>query len=260
MKLDLSERVVVVTGTAAGIGLAIAQQLSRTGVAGLLLTDRNADGLNAAKEALRLHGTNVGLCVADLTDLDAPDEIAKAALQRFGRIDGLVNAAGLTTRASFEDGTAVIWESLFSVNARAAFFLMQAAISDMKMRNAPGAIVNIVSINAHCGAPELAIYSATKGALLTLTKNAAHAHMSDRIRLNGINLGWVPTDGEHEMQANLLGHGPDWQAKVAASMPLGRMVQPEEAARLAVFLLSDASIPMSGVAMDLEQKVLGNFP
>ncbi|MGJ8583323.1 MAG: SDR family oxidoreductase [Marinosulfonomonas sp.] len=259
MKVDLTDSVVLVTGAAAGIGRAIASQLSRSGVAGLMLTDRDAEGLLAVQQVLVQEGTTVGICVADLAEPAAPSEIAQATLQKFGRIDGLVNAAGLTTRASFQDGTAEIWDTLFAVNARAAFFLMQAAISDMKTRNAPGSIVNIQSVNVHCGAPELAIYSASKGALQTLTKNAAHAHMADRIRVNGINLGWVPTDGEHHMQANILGQGPEWEAKAAASLPLGRMVQPDEAARLAVYLLSDASVPMSGVALDLEQKVLGNF-
>ncbi|RWC97856.1 MAG: SDR family NAD(P)-dependent oxidoreductase, partial [Mesorhizobium sp.] len=88
-------------------------------------------------------------------------------LARCGRIDALVNAAGLTDRASFLDADLDGWASLFAVNARAPFFLMQAAIADMKKRGQGGAIVNILSINAHCGSPELAVYSASKGALAT---------------------------------------------------------------------------------------------
>ncbi len=118
-------------------------------------------------------------------------------------------------------------------------------------------MVNILSMNAHCGIPELAIYAATKGAMTTLTRNAAHAHMADRIRVNGINLGWVASEAEHRMQADVMGRGPDWQEKAAATLPLGRLVTAEEAARLAVFLLGDASAPMSGAVIDLEQKVAG---
>jgi NAD(P)-dependent dehydrogenase (short-subunit alcohol dehydrogenase family) len=183
--------------------------------------------------------------------------VAAAARERFGRIDGLVNAAGLTTRGSFETGTAAVWDQLFAVNARAGFLLMQAAIADMRARGAGGTIVNILSMNAHCGIPELAIYAATKGAMVTLTKNAAHAHMADRIRVNGINLGWVATAAERRMQAEVMGRGPGWEAEAAEGLPLGRLVTAEECARLAVFLLSDASVPMSGAVIDLEQKVAG---
>ena len=141
--------------------------------------------------------------------------------------------------------------------ARAGFLLMQAAIADTRARGAGGTIVNILSMNAHCGIPELAIYAATKGAMVTLTKNAAHAHMADRIRVNGINLGWVATAAERRMQAEVMGRGPGWEAEAAEGLPLGRLVTAEECARLAVFLLSDASVPMSGAVIDLEQKVAG---
>ena len=253
MELGLGRQVVVVTGAASGIGAAIARMLAAEEVGGLVLTDLNADGLD--RMAAELGSIPQATVVADLADPAAVATIAAAACDRFGRIDGLVNAAGLTTRGSFETGTPELWDTLFAVNARAGFLLMQAAIAKMRQRGAGGAIVNILSMNAHCGIPELAIYSASKGAMQTLTRNAAHAYMADRIRVNGINLGWVATETEHRIQTALLGE--DWEAKVAANQPLGRLVTPEECARLACFLLSDASIPMSGAVIDFEQKVAG---
>ncbi len=253
MELGLQRGAVIVTGAASGIGAAIARLLAAEGVGGLVLTDRDAPGL--ARMAASLAPTSVETVVADLADASAPAGIAAAAVARFGRIDGLVNAAGLTTRGSFRTGTAEIWDTLFAVNGRAGFLLMQAAIADMQRRGAGGTIVNILSMNAHCGIPELAIYSASKGAMVTLTKNAAHAHMADRIRVNGINLGWVATETEHRIQTALLGE--DWEATVAAAEPLGRLVTAEECARLATFLLSDASVPMSGAIIDFEQRVAG---
>jgi NAD(P)-dependent dehydrogenase (short-subunit alcohol dehydrogenase family) len=172
-------------------------------------------------------------------------------------VDLLVNAAGITDRASFLDGTPELWDRLFAVNARAPYFLMQGAIADMLGRRAPGAIVNIASMNAHCGAPDLAIYSATKGAVVTLTRNAANAHLADRIRVNAINVGWTLTPAEIVMQTETLGHGRDWLDEVARNRPLGRMLEPAEVARLAVYLLSDASGLMTGTVIDLEQQVLG---
>ncbi len=257
MRAELTDRVVVITGAARGIGAAVADLAAASGAGALVLADRDGEACQGVERRLAAAGARVASVEADLARADAPAAIAQAAMAAFGRIDGLVNAAGLTSRASLIDGTPEVWDELFAVNARAPFFLMQAAAADMRSRDAPGAIVNVLSMNAHCGGPDLAIYAATKGALATLTRNAANAHLADRIRVNGINLGWTATEAEHRMQAETLGLGPGWLAEAGARMPLGRLLQPEEAARLAVFLLSDASAPMTGALIDLEQRVLG---
>lgn len=250
MELSLSGKVVVVTGAASGVGRAVALRAAEAGAEGLLLVDRE-DCAGVAKET----GGVAHIC--DLAGIAAPQAVGEAARAAFGRIDGLVNAAGLTTRASLTDATPDQWDSLFAVNARAPLFLMQAAQADMARRGAPGSIVNILSMNAHCGTPELAIYSATKGALATLTKNAAHAHLAQGIRVNGINLGWTLTEAEHHMQSVVLGLGPDWAEEVARGLPLGRLLTTDEAARHALWLLSDASAPQTGTITDLEQRVTG---
>ncbi len=256
MKMGLRDKVIVVTGAASGIGLAIARLAVEEGAGALVLTDRDGPGCDRAMASLQ-GDTELVSVVADLEDHAAPSAIAKKARERFGRIDGLVNAAGLTTRGSVVTATPAIWDQLFAVNARAAFFLMQAAIADMRVRRAAGSIVNILSMNAYCGIPELAVYAGTKAAMATLTRNAAHAQMAERIRVNGINLGWVATEGEHRMQAEVLSRGPAWLADEVARLPLGRLVTAEETARLAVYLLGEASVPMSGALVDFEQKVAG---
>lgn len=256
MIADLTGRVVVVTGAASGIGAAVARLAAASG-ADLLLTDRDGEGCRRVERELAGAGARVAGVEADLMDAAAPQAIVAAASRAFGGLDGLVNAAGLTTRASVLHGTLEVWDELFAVNARAPFFLMQAAVADMLGRGAPGSVVNVLSMNAYCGGPDLAIYAATKGALLTLTRNAANAHLRDRVRVNGIALGWVATEAEHRLQSETLGLGPGWLAAASARMPLGRLLAPEEAARLAIYLLSDASAPMTGAVIDLEQSVLG---
>jgi NAD(P)-dependent dehydrogenase (short-subunit alcohol dehydrogenase family) len=130
-------------------------------------------------------------------------------------------------------------------------------VSDLRARKSAGTIVNILSINTHCGAPDLAFYAATKGALPTLTKNAAHANLSKRIRVNGIILGWVNTPKEHQMQSDTFGRGDAWLNEEISRMPLGKLLESEDAERLAVYLLSDTSVPTMGVAIDLNQRVTG---
>ena len=254
MQVSLSGMVVVVTGGSQGVGEAIARLAATSGAGGLVLTGRDEGRGRAVAESLGLPAVFVA---ADLADPEAPARVAGAALARFGRIDGLVNAAGLTDRGSMLTGDAALWDRLFAVNARAPYLLMQAAIRDMTARGAAGSIVNILSMNAYCGTPELAIYAATKGALATLTKNAANAHLADRIRVNGIMMGWTASPAEERMQADTLGKGADWATQVAAGLPLKRLLSIDEVARLAVFLLSDASGLMTGALIDMEQKVVG---
>ena len=252
MDMGLQGKVIVITGAASGIGRACAQVARAEGADHLVLTDRDAPGLAATATHLSAHSI-----LADLSTSEGVRVVIDKTIALFGRVDGLINAAGLTTRGSVATGDAAVWDQLFAVNARAPFLLMQDVVADLLARRAPGSIVNILSMNAHCGAPDLAIYAATKGAMVTLTRNAAHAHMADRIRVNAVNLGWVATDAEDHMQAVTLGLGPGWQAEAAAKMPLGRMVTALESARLAIYLLGEASVPMSGSVVDLEQYVAG---
>ena len=252
MAARVDGKIALVTGSTQGIGLAIAEALAGAGAAGLMLTGRDADRGAAAAARLSAEFT-----VGDLADPQAPERLASACLDRFGRIDILVNAAALTDRASFLDGTPQLWDRLFAVNTRAPFFLMQQAIRAMRAVGQGGAIVNIASINAHCGAPDLAIYSATKGALTTLTKNAAAAHAGDRIRVNAINVGWTDTPGEQTMQAQTLGKGDGWRDDARAVVPLGRLFVPDDIAALALFLASDAAGPMTGAVIDQAQWVIG---
>jgi NAD(P)-dependent dehydrogenase (short-subunit alcohol dehydrogenase family) len=203
-------------------------------------------------------GTPTGFLAADLADPGAPERLVAACLDRFGRIDALVNVAAVTDRAAVTDGTLDDWDRLFAVNARAPFFLMQGAIAAMRAKGEGGSIVNILSTNVHCGQPDLAIYTATKAALASLTRNAANAHRFDRIRINGINVGWTLTPAEHVMQAETLGQGPDWAERAAAGLPFGRLLMPQEVANLVAFLVSDASGPMTGSLIDQEQWVPGS--
>jgi NAD(P)-dependent dehydrogenase (short-subunit alcohol dehydrogenase family) len=248
----LSGKAVLITGGLQGLGLEIARQAQANGASRIVLAGRD----DSTAERALAEIPQAELVFGDLGEAETPARLMAEVLAR-GPLDGLVNAAGLTDRAGFLDGDVLLWDRLFAVNARAPFFLMAGLIRHLLERQAPGSIVNIQSVNVHCGAPDLAIYSASKGALATLTRNAANAHLSDRIRVNGINMGWAATEGEMNMQANILGKGEGWAEEAARTRPLGRLLEPSEVARLAIYLLSDLSGLQTGTSIDLEQAVVG---
>ena len=178
---------------------------------------------------------------------------------RHGRIDGLVNAAGLTTRGTLLDTTPELFDAAHRGEPRAPFFAMQAAVADMVGRGAPGTIVNIISSSALGGQPYLAPYVAAKAGLAGLTRNAAHAHRWDRIRINGLNIGWTETEGEDATQRRFHGADDAWLEQAAASLPMGKLGQVDEIADFVVFLLSDRSGVVTGSVIDWDQNVLGGL-
>jgi len=252
----LDEKVAVISGAAQGIGEATARLFAERGIAGLLLTDRQPERLAAVAESLRPI-TRVETVVADLADPAQVASITSGAEAVFGRVDILANIAGLTDRGSIFDTTVELFDRMFAVNVRAPFLLMQGALRLMTRDGIEGAIVNILSVNAHGGSPALAPYSASKGALATLTKNVANAVLNDRIRVNGIYLGWTETPGEHEIIRRSGQGGDDWLQRAEAGRPFGRLIQPEEVARLIGFLASGESGVMTGALIDFDQHVVG---
>ena len=251
-------RAYVVTGGTQGIGGAAALALAGAGAAGIVICGRNREKGTEMAKAVEDAGTPCEYVAADLAHADDCRKPVPACVRRFGRVDGLVNAAGLTERGTIEDTTVEFWNRVFAVNARAPFILIQDAVKVMKQDRIEGSIVNIITMSSHGGQPNLMPYSASKGALAVLTKNVAHALRFDRIRVNGINMGWADTPGEHVVQM-AEGKPADWLEKAEAEQPFGRLIKPDDIARLCLYLLGPQSGLMTGSLIDYNQEVMGTY-
>ena len=252
----LTDKIILISGGTQGVGAGIARAAVREG-ATVVVSGRRADVGEAFADELVDGGAVASFVRADVADVESARASVAAVVERHGRIDGLVNAAGLTTRGTLLDTTPELFDRHAAINLKAPFFLMQAAVSDMITRGAPGSVVNVITMSAHGGQPYLAPYVASKAGLVGLTRNAAHAHRWDKIRINGINIGWTETAGEDEIQRRFHGAGDDWLEQAGASLPMGKLGQVDDVARLAVLLLSDASGVVTGSIIDWDQNVPG---
>ncbi|MCP4396423.1 MAG: SDR family oxidoreductase [bacterium] len=251
----LHGKVCIVTGGTQGLGKEIALHLARNRAAGIIICGRNAENGNASAKEIQDLGCSCEFVRADLTvEADCRNVVLKCD-EKFGSVHGLVNAAGITDRGGLEDTTVAAWDRMFNTNVRAPFLLTQEVVKVMRCEKIGGSIVNIISDTSHGGPPYIMAYSASKGALATLTKNNAQALRHDKIRVNGINMGWTLTAHEDQIQKTLAGE--NWLAEAEARQPFGRLLRPYDIAHLAAYLLSDQAEMMTGSVIDFNQNVIG---
>lgn len=256
---QFENKVIVVTGGTQGLGAATATLLAERGAEGLVICGRSEDKGRRVAAELELLGAKAVFVAADLSKVDDCKSVIAAADQAFGRLDCLVNVAGVTNRGTILSTSEELFDQLFAVNTRAPFFLMQGAIEIFRRESIAGTIVNISSMSSMGGQPFLSAYSASKGALDTLTRNTAYAVLRNRIRVNSLNLGWMASEGEDKTQRIEDGSPSDWLEKASASQPNGRLIQPEEVARAIAFLASEESGLMTGAIVNFDQGIWGAY-
>lgn len=252
----LKDKVILVTGSTTGIGEAMVRLFASEG-AKIMIHGKTKE---AAPELAAEIGGEASFVVGDLEDPEVPARLIAETITRFGRIDGLVNNAAVITHGEIDDTDSRTFDRTIAINLKAPLFLVQAALPHFR-RQGGGRVLNIGSINAYCGERILLVYSITKGALMTLTRNLADAHGIEAIQVNQLNVGWTLTANEYQLKLKD-GLPADWPTSLPKSVaPSGRIHSPAEIAAAAIYFLSDEAALINGAILDVEQfPVIGRNP
>jgi NAD(P)-dependent dehydrogenase (short-subunit alcohol dehydrogenase family) len=256
-KLSLDGKVAVVTGSTQGLGEAVAHLFADRGARGLVITGRNEKNGARVKADLERKGVKAVFVAGDLAKMDDTRKVIAATDKEFGRVDIVINAAGITDRGTIWDTSPDLFDAMMNVNVRAPYFIIQDALHVMKREKIKGSIVNIISISGHGGQSFISAYCVSKGALITLTRNTAYSVMKHQIRVNGLNIGWMDTPGEDRIMKTYHEAEEGWLKKAEAGRPFGRLLKPDEVARACAYLGSDESGMMTGSIIDFDQQVVG---
>lgn len=241
---DLKGHVAIVTGGNAGIGFAMARGLAEAGAA-VTIADRNDSA--AAKASLEGDGHQVLACVTDVTDPASVAQMVAATRERFGRIDILINNAGISISAPLEEMALVDWQTVIDVNMTAPFICAQAVYPAMKAAGR-GKIINIASVLAQLGSGGAANYATSKGGILQFTRSLATAWAADNIQSNAILPGWIDTDLTSRAKERI----PELYDRIVSRVPAARWGRPDDLVGAAVFLASSASDFVNGAALTVD--------
>lgn len=254
--MRLRDKVIIVTGSTTGIGKAIALRCVDEGARVVIHGLEYDLGQQVLAETA---GKSV-LHIEDVSASDAPEHLVNKALERFGKLDAVVNNAAWVISSDLATTDPAFLRKVLEVNTIAPFALIRAALPHLQKTR--GCVLNIGSVNAWSGEPNLLAYSVSKGALMTLTRNLGDTlHRESGVRVNQINPGWVLTEKEIQRKQEQ-GLPDDWYKQVSKVFaPAGRILMPAEIAAAAVYWLSDECGPISGQVVDLEQyPMLGRNP
>ncbi|MDH3674442.1 MAG: glucose 1-dehydrogenase [Anaerolineae bacterium] len=242
--MGFTGKIVLITGAASGMGAATAREFRAAG-GQVVIVDRN-DRLAAQVASEIEAGPPV---IGDVSNPTFCDRAVETTLERYGRLDVLVNAAGIIVRADALNTSNEQWQRIMNVNVNGVFFMSRAAIGPMK-KQARGVIVNFGSIWGDVGAAGVVAYCASKGAVHQLTRAMALDYVKDGIRINAVCPGEVNTPMLASERTEPV--TPELMQHLADTVPLGRLAEPAEIARVVLFLASDAASYMTGTMVTVD--------
>ena len=250
--MRLENKVIIITGSCTGIGKAIARKCVSEGAKVII---HGLDQELGENLLLEFGEQNAALHIEDITNEGATKRLVELAISTFGKVDGIVNNAALVKGSNIENTNLPFLRQLLEVNTLSPLLLIQDALPYLKLTK--GRVLNIGSVNAHCGEPNLLGYSISKGALQTMTRNLGDALNRDfGVKVNQINPGWVLTENERRIKKEE-GFQDNWETLLPdVYAPAGRILRPEEIAAASIFWLGDESGPISAQVVELEQHPL----
>lgn len=241
----IKDKVVIVTGAAAGIGAGVAQLFTEGG-AHVFLTD--VDGAGVKKHAAALHAKGAGSAFAfeaNARSRDAMEKVVEDAIARFGRIDVLINNAGVYPRQPFLEMTEEQWDTMQDINLKSVFHCTKLVMPHM-VRQRAGAIVNISSVTFFTGLQNLTHYVASKGAIIGFTRSLAREIGGHNVRVNCITPGAIETEGERKLMSK------QESDSFLERQSLKRRITPLDVARVCLFLSTELSDAMTGQVLNVD--------
>lgn len=247
--MRLHNKVIIITGSTTGIGKAIAMNCVSEGANVVIHGLEESMGKSVVFE---LGNDKAVLHIEDISDEGAPDRLVELAVKTFGKLDAVVNNAAMVASSNIHTTDKTFLQRIVEVNTIAPFLLIKAALPYLTEEH--GCVLNIGSVNAWSGEPNLLAYSMSKGALMTMTRNLGDSlHRENGVRINQINPGWVLTETEIQRKKEQ-GFSENWYKDIPkAYAPSGRIISPAEIAAAAIYWIGDESGPISGQVVDLEQ-------
>lgn len=249
--LDFQGRVVMVTGGSGGLGQGIAQRFAQAGAQVVVQYHANRDDALAVVRRIEAAGGQALALLADLTQEGPVSSLVEQAVARYGRVDTLINNAGIYPQAPLVDMPLAQWDAVINANLRSAFLCTQAVARQMIRQGEGGAIVNITSIEAENPAPQHSHYSASKAGVFMMTRAAAAELGRFNIRVNAVAPGLIWREGLEQSWA-------EGVARYLAAAPLGRLGRPEDVADACLFLASAGARWITGAGLTVDGGVMTN--
>ena len=241
--MDFKDKVAIVTGGASGMGAATARELAEAGATAVIV-DKNVELATAVSQEI-----GAGIIIGDVSDSVFCERVVDEVVRKYGRLDILINAAGIIVRADALGTSDEQWHRVMNVNVNGVFYLSRAAVAVMK-KQGKGAIVNFGSIWGGVGAAGVVAYCTSKGAVHQLTRAMALDHVKDGIRINAVCPGEVNTpmltsERSEPVTEEIL-------QRIASTVPMERLADPVEIARVVLFLASDNASYMTGAMINVD--------
>ena len=252
--MKLEGKVAIVTGGSGGIGEAICLRLAQSGAKIVVNYRSHPDKAQDTKEKVERTGSQAHIVRADLGKVDEINNLVAESINHFGKVDILINSAGLEKRADFWDVTESDYDLVMNVNLKAVFFTTQAVVKHFRETNNKGRIINISSVHEELPFPHFTSYCASKGGVKMITRNLAVELGSMGITINNVAPGVIATEINRDLLDN-----PEQLKKVTQNIPLGRMGEPEDVSGIVAFLASDEAKYITGSTFYVDGGLLWNY-